>query len=286
MINLMFCLNGKFMDGIIISLLSITKHTNEQLNVYVLTVDLHELDSAFTPFTQNQVEVLNRIVKAKNPSSNVTLIDITEMFKQEMMKTANMKTHYTPYILIRLFSDKIPELPDKILYLDCDIVCYKDIKEIFDTDMTNYEVGVATDAIGSHFINKKYINSGVVLMNLKKIRENGSFEKARNMVKNRTMAMPDQTAIYKCCKEKIYFPDKYNEQKKRKDDTIIRHFSMTIKWLPFFRLVNIKPWHIDRVHNEYKIFDYEDILQEYLEIKSGGNYEKNQVRDTCILFNR
>ncbi len=284
MINLMFCLNGKFMDGIIISLLSITKHTNEQLNVYVLTVDLHELDPAFTPFTQNQVEVLNKIVKAKNPSSNVTLIDITEMFKQEMMKTANMKTHYTPYILIRLFSDKIPELPDKILYLDCDIVCYKDIKEIFDTDMTNYEVGVATDAIGRHFINKKYINSGVVLMNLKKIRENGSFEKARDMVKNRTMAMPDQTAIYKCCKEKIYFPDKYNEQKKRKDDTIIRHFSMTIKWLPFFRLVNIKPWHIDRVHNEYKIFDYEDILQEYLEInkqykenKSGGNYEKNKI---------
>ena len=273
MINLMFCLNGKFMDGIIISLLSITKHTNEQLNVYVLTVDLHELDSAFTPFTQNQVEVLNRIVKAKNPSSNVTLIDITEMFKQEMMKTANMKTHYTPYILIRLFSDKIPELPDKILYLDCDIVCYKDIKEIFDTDMTNYEVGVATDAIGRHFINKKYINSGVVLMNLKKIRENGSFEKARNMVKNRTMAMPDQTAIYKCCKEKIYFPDKYNEQKKRKDDTIIRHFSMTIKWLPFFRLVNIKPWHIDRVHNEYKIFDYEDVLQEYLEINK--QYKEN-----------
>ena len=273
MINLMFCLNGKFMDGIIISLLSITKHTNEQLNVYVLTVDLHELDPAFTPFTQSQVEVLNKIVKAKNPSSNVTLIDITEMFKQEMMKTANMKTHYTPYILIRLFSDKIPELPDKILYLDCDIVCYKDIKEIFDTDMTNYEVGVATDAIGRHFINKKYINSGVVLMNLKKIRENGSFEKARNMVKNKMMAMPDQTAIYKCCKEKIYFPDKYNEQKKRKDDTIIRHFSMTIKWLPFFRLVNIKPWHIDRVHNEYKIFDYEDVLQEYLEINK--QYKEN-----------
>ena len=274
MINLMFCLNGKFMDGIIISLLSITKHTNEQLNVYVLTVDLHELDPAFTPFTQNQVEVLNKIVKAKNPSSNVTLIDITEMFKQEMMKTANMKTHYTPYILIRLFSDKIPELPDKILYLDCDIVCYKDIKEIFDTDMTNYEVGVATDAIGRHFINKKYINSGVVLMNLKKIRESGSFEKARNRVKNKMMAMPDQTAIYKCCKEKIYFPDKYNEQKKRKDDTIIRHFSMTIKWLPFFRLVNIKPWHIDRVHNEYKIFDYEDVLQEYLEINKQYKEEK------------
>ncbi len=267
MINLMFCLNGKFMDGIIISLLSIAKHTKESLNVYVLTVDLRELDESFTPFTQEQTDILNKIVKEKNPESKVTLIDITEMFKEEMAKSANMKTHYTPYILIRLFSDKIKELPSKILYLDCDIVCYKDIKEIFETDMEGFEVAVARDAIGRKAINKNYINSGVILMNLDEIRKTKSFENARNMVLKRPMAMPDQTAIYKCCKKKIYFPDKYNEQKRRKEDTIIKHFSMTIKWLPFFRLVNIKPWHIDRVHNEYKIYDYEDILEEYLKIK-------------------
>ncbi len=272
MINLMFCLNGKFMDGIIISLLSITKHTDEQLNVYVLTVDLRDLDESYTPFTPKQAEIADKIVKAKNPKSQVILIDITDMFRKEMMKSANMKTHYTPYILIRLFSDKIKELPSKILYLDCDIVCYKDIKEIYETDISGYEVGVARDAIGRYFINRKYMNSGVVLMNLDEIRKNNSFEKAREMVLKRPMAMPDQTAIYKCCKKKIYFPDKYNEQKKRKEDTIIRHFSMTIKWLPFFRLVNIKPWHIDRVHNEYKIFDYEDIIEEYKKIK-----EENKV---------
>ncbi len=272
MINLMFCLNGKFMDGIIISLLSITKHTDEQLNVYILTVDLRDLDESYTPFTPKQAEIADKIVKAKNPKSQVILIDITDMFRKEMMKSANMKTHYTPYILIRLFSDKIKELPSKILYLDCDIVCYKDIKEIYETDMSDYEVGVARDAIGRYFINRKYMNSGVVLMNLDEIRKNNSFEKAREMVLKRPMAMPDQTAIYKCCKKKIYFPDKYNEQKKRKEDTIIRHFSMTIKWLPFFRFVNIKPWHIDRVHNEYKIFDYEDIIEEYKKVK-----EENKV---------
>ncbi len=266
MINLMFCLNGRFMDGIIISLLSITKHTSEQLNVFVLTMDLKDLDERFTPFTKEQTEVLDKIVKKKNPKSKVTLIDITKMFRKEMINSTNMKSHYTPYILIRLFSDKIKELPDKILYLDCDIVCYKDLKEIFDTNIEDYEIGVVRDAIGRYFINKNYINSGVALMNLKQIRKTKSFEQARQMSLNKKMMMPDQTAIYKCCKKKLYLPDKYNEQKQRKEDTVIRHFSMTIKWLPYFRLVNIKPWNIERMHNEYKIFDYEDILEEYKKI--------------------
>ena len=266
MINLMFCLNGRFMDGITISLLSIAKNTKEPLNVFILTMDLRDLNEKFTPFTKKQADIIEKIVKEKNPKSKVTLIDITKIFRKEMLESANMKTHYTPYILIRLFSDKIKELPDKILYLDCDIVCYKDIKKIFNTNMKGYEIGVVRDAIGRYFINKNYINSGVVLMNLPEIRKNKSFEKAREMTMKRRMMMPDQTAIYKCCKKKIYLPDAYNEQKQRKEDTVIRHFSMTIRWLPFFKLVNIKPWNIDEIHNVYKIFDFEDILDEYKKI--------------------
>ena len=45
------------------------------------------------------------------------------------MNNINRRTHYTPYIFLRLLSDKIETLPEKILYLDTDIVCYKDINE-------------------------------------------------------------------------------------------------------------------------------------------------------------
>lgn len=267
MINLMFCGNSKVFDGMIISLLSIVKYTNEPLNVFVLTMDLRNVDENYAPIEDKHIEILENIIKEKNSESKITLIDTTDLIKKEVLSSVNKKTHYTPYIFIRLFSDKIKELPDKILYLDCDIVCYKDIKEIFDIDIEEYDIGVVRDYIGRKVINKKYINSGVLLINLKKVREDGSFEKARNIAKKRVMAMPDQTAIYKACTKKLYLPDKYNEQKQRKEDTVIRHFSMTIKMLPYFRLVNIKPWNIDRMHNEYKIFDYEDILEKYLEIK-------------------
>ncbi len=271
MINLMFCGNSKVFDGMIISLLSIVKYTNEPLNVFVLTMDLRNVDENYAPIEEKHIEILENIIKEKNSESKITLIDTTDLIKKEVLSSVNKKTHYTPYIFIRLFSDKIKELPDKILYLDCDIVCYKDIKEIFEIDIEEYDIGVVRDYIGRKVINKKYINSGVLLINLKKVREDGSFEKARNIAKKRVMAMPDQTAIYKACTKKLYLPDKYNEQKQRKEDTVIRHFSMTIKMLPYFRLVNIKPWNIDRMHNEYKIYDYEDIIEKYLEIKNNEN---------------
>lgn len=267
MCNLMFCVNNKVMDGLIISLLSIAKHTNEVLNVYVVTMDLTDINENYAPISEEQIEVLDKIVKAKNPESKVELIDATKLYIDNFLNAVNKHTHYTPYIFLRLLSDKMEELPEKILYLDCDIVCYKDIKEIFDIDIENYEIGVATDYIGRRVISKKYINSGVLLLNLKKIKETGSFEKARNIVKKVPMLMPDQTALYRACKEKLLLKDKCNEQKERKDDTIIRHFSMQVRLFPYFKFVKIKPWNIDRVHNDYKIFDYEDILEEYLKIK-------------------
>lgn len=277
MINLMLCGNDKVFDGMLISLLSITKHTKEALKVYLLTMGLTEMKESYIPITKQKAKILDNIVKEANPESEVILIDITKIFKEEMSKSANMRTHYTPYIFVRLFSDKIKELPDKILYLDCDIVCYKDLKELYDTNIEEYEIGAVPDFIGRNVISKKYINSGMLLMNLKKIRETGSFTKAREICNKRIMLMPDQTAINIACKTKLYMPDKYNEQDKRKEDTVIRHFSMKVKILPYFRFINIKPWHIDRVHQEYKIFDYEDIIERYLEIKNNLGKETNAV---------
>ena len=280
MINLMFCGNDKVFDGMVISLLSITKHTKEELNVYILTMGLPEIKESFISISEDKANALDEIVKKANPKSKVILIDITKIFKEEMLKSANMKTHYTPYILVRLFSDKIRELPDKILYLDCDIVCYKDIKELYDNNIDDYEIGAVQDFIGKKMISKKYINSGMLLMNLKKIRQTGSFTKAREICNKRRMLMPDQTAINIACKTKLYMPDKFNEQDTRKDDTVIRHFSMKVKFFPILKFTNIKPWNIDRVHNEYQIYDYEDIIEEYQEIISKKHEDKVNKKKT------
>ena len=267
MINLMFCGNDRVFDGMLIALLSIAKNTEEDLNVFIITMDLTEQDENFRPIKEEHRKILEDKIKAKNKKNKVTLIDATEIYKKDFKTNTNNKTHYTPYIFLRLLSDVIPELPDKVLYLDTDIVCYKDIKEIYNTDMKNYEIAMALDYLGRTWIAPDYKNSGVVLINLEKVRKTGCFTKARNMCKIRKMALPDQTALNKCCSKILTLPDKYNEQKKRKEDTVIRHFSMTFRYLPIPRTVNIKPWQIEKIHNVYKIFDYEDIIEEYEKTK-------------------
>ena len=276
MINLMFCGNEKVFDGLIISLISIVKYTKQALNIYILTMDLSDIDEKFKPINNKQKNILEKLIQEKNKNSKITLIDITKLFKEELLKSANIKTHYTPYILVRLFSDKIDIIPDKILYLDSDIVCYKSIDELYNINIEQYELGGALDYFGRRMINSKYINSGVLLMNMKLIREHGSFIKARKMCKNKKMLLPDQTALNKICKKKLYLSRKFNEQKAKQSDTVIRHFSMTMKFFPTFKLINIKPWQIDKVHEIYQIYDYEDIIKEYLKIKD--TYIKGEIK--------
>lgn len=267
MINIMFCGNKKVYDGLLIAIISMVKHTKEQLNIYLITADLHELNSDFVPLTEKEKSKIEEIIKAVNSQSKVHLVDISDMFAKEMLNGTNMTTHYTPYIFLRLFADEINELPDKVLYLDADLVIYNDIKELYDININEYDFAAAKDYFGKWFIDYKYMNSGVLLMNLKRMRSSGVLAECRQMCKVKKMLLPDQTALNVKCKSKLYLPRKYNEQKQKRKDTVIRHFSMTIKFLPKFYTLNIKPWHIDKIHEVYKINDFDDVLDEYLKIK-------------------
>lgn len=277
MINLMFCGNRKMVDGLVIALLSISKHTKEDLTVYLMTMDLTNINKKFNPITEEDRKIIENMLQEKNKNNKVILMDVTKTYLDYMNKNANRYTHYTPYIFIRILSDKIEGLPDKILYLDTDIVCYKDIKEIYDTDMSNYEIAAALDYLGRKAINENYMNSGVLLMNLKMIKQTGCFDEARELCMTKKMVLPDQTAINKACTKKLLLDDKCNEQYMRNEDTIIRHFSMTFKPLPYPKLINIKPWQIDEIHKVYKIHDFDDIIDEYEKIKAKTleNSEKN-----------
>ena len=158
------------------------------------------------------------------------------------------------------------------MYLDADIVCYGDLNELYNRDIADYEFAASLDYFGKWFIDYKYINSGVLLMNLKKLRENDSLRKCREMCVEKKMLLPDQTALNKCCEQKLYLPRKYNEQKERKEDTVVRHFSKTIKFIPYFKTINIKPWEIEKIHDVYKIHDFDDVIEKYLKTMEIENY--------------
>lgn len=262
-INLLYCGNEKVFDGLLISLLSMTKYTKVPIHVFVITMDLQELKPDYKPLNQNQIEYLEKMIREANPKSTVKLFDISKMFLEETKNSPNLKNNYTPYTLARLYADKIPSIPEKILYLDTDTIMHGDISPIFDTELENYEFAAASDFLGKFFIRYNYQNAGVLLLNMKKIRETKLFERSRNLIRTKKMAFPDQDALNKLVKNKKFFSTKYNEQRKLHKKTVVHHFCKSIRWLPFFHTVNVKPWNVDEVQNVYKLHCYDDVLNEY-----------------------
>ena len=262
MISLLYCGNDKVFRGLLISLLSVASHTREALDVHLLTMDLTDRNPAFRPITEEQSIFLEKILHEKHPESRIARYDIRELFLSEMKDSPNLDSVYTPYTLLRLFSDLLP-LPERVLYLDTDTAAIGDVRPLFEYDMKDCEYAGALDYLGKVFINPRYINAGVLLLDLEKIRQTGFFKKARGLVAEKKLPFPDQDAGNRLAKKKCFLPRGYNEQRRMRKDTVIRHFSKSIRWLPFYHTVNVKPWEIDRLHTIYHTYEFDDVLAEY-----------------------
>lgn len=269
--NILYCGDKYISDGLVISVLSLAKNISDALNVYILTVSLKTDEKNYEPVSRELAKALDRRVKEKNAASSVTLIDISELFAADK-PLANMGTRFTPCCMLRLFADKVAELPDKILYLDNDVVCRRDCTELYGTDVENYEVAGALDYYGKWFFRKNalrldYLNSGVLLLNLSKIRETGLFEKCRRRCRDKKMFMPDQSAINKLARYKKVIPRCCNEQRKLRHDTVLQHFTTSFRFFPWFHSVSVKPWQADRMHKVLGIYEYDGLLGEYNRFK-------------------
>ncbi len=255
--------NRRIFGGIFLSVLSVIKHTKEPLEVLLLSMDLSDRDPLFLPFSEEQRTLMERVIREVNPESTVRIIDVTEYQKQYFDCGKNNENYYTPYASIRLFLDLL-DVPDKIIYLDADIMCCGDAREHFDIDIEDYEFAATLDIVGRHWFRGQYCNSGVLLLNMPKIRETGLFEKARRMVNDKWMLMPDQSAIHKSATAKLVLPYRFNEQRKIKPDTVWKHFCKGFPLnFPLFPSYNWKQWHRKEVHEKLKIFDFDDIYEKY-----------------------
>ena len=136
--NLLFCGDKNIEKGLIISCFSLIKNVKEKLNIYVLTINLKQEDKNIEPITDRCIKALDNVVKEENEESFVKKIDITTLFQNEV-PVLNMKTIFTPCCMLRLFADEIPELPEKILYLDTDVVCRQSFDEFYYQDMKGIE---------------------------------------------------------------------------------------------------------------------------------------------------
>lgn len=272
MINILLCGNEKVFDGALTELISITNRTKETINCYIFTANLTRIKPEYTEIKDEQIEFLNKVVKSKKTENQVTKIDVTEIYEKEFKNCVNEGAYCTPYTLLRLLADLVPVIPDKILYLDIDMMAGGDISTLYNTDIKEYEYAAVKEKYGSWLIRPDYINAGMLLFNMKKIKETGLLEKAREKIKTKKMLFADQDAIFRSTTKKKLLPRIYNEQSKfNKKDTIICHFCKRLLIFPYPRTENFKQWHVEEVHKVLKCYAFDKDLEEYVQLKEEYN---------------
>ena len=264
--NILFCGNDKVFDGIITCILSIVKRTQttEPFKIFIYTMDLRDFKENYIPISDRQVKFLDNLLKEYNPQNEVTKIDVTSIYNTEFRGSPNEQCYCSPYTLLRLFADLIPEMPEKFLYLDADILFNRDITLLYDIDISNVEYAAANDHYGKYLIHPRYINAGVLLFNMQKCRTTDIFKKARELIKTKKLVFADQSALIRSTTKKKLLPQRFNDQKFLHSWTVVRHFSQRLFYLPYPHVANIKQWQVTQIHKIFRYFQFDDILFEYI----------------------
>lgn len=127
---------------------------------------------------------------------------------------------YSMSMFSRIFADTLLPQLDRVVYLDCDTLILKDLSELWDTDMHGMPIGAVNDLRSDKYgralgitVGNTYINSGVLLMDLKTYRQNQCAERLVKAlsVGNGLLEFPDNDIICSVLQDEIYLlPMKYN----------------------------------------------------------------------------
>lgn len=161
----------------------------------------------------------------------------------------------------------LPESVDKMLYLDGDIVVNDSIRSFYNQDISNVYIAGAKDPInifGKEHCRRlglpddyAYFNSGVVLMNIKRIREENLqqkfFEYTRQYMG--VINSPDQDVLNGTLYQAVsYFPPIYNYNYWTEKDVALQLFTKDEVEAALHQPVIIhyigpvKPWHYKSIH--------------------------------------
>ncbi len=277
MINVLYCGNDKVFDGMLTGALSALMRTEtaEPFVFHVFTMDASHIKPEYRPVGEKQMRFFGEAIKKYNPGNSCVLHDVGEYYAREFGGCPNESAYCSPYTLLRLLADLVPDMPDKILYLDADVMFNRDIRLLYDTDVSEYEYAAARDHYGKYLLRPDYINAGVLLFNLQKMKQTGILAASRGLLREKKLLFADQSALFRSTTRKKLLPQRFNDQKFLHKHTVVRHFSKRLFWLPYPHTENIKQWQTERVRKVFGYKEFDDVLDEYLRLKERFKQEVN-----------
>ena len=117
--------------------------------------------------------------------------------------TPNFNTPWSYMELLRCaLGDMLPETIQQVLWLDIDTIVDADISELFEMDMTGYYYAGALEPKKSNIF-FRYINTGVVLINLDLLRDMGKEHEMIQFLNTYHFTWPGQDIINLLCQGRL-----------------------------------------------------------------------------------
>tara|TARA_Y100001960_G_C14776781_1_gene883733 strand:+ start:3094 stop:3972 length:879 start_codon:yes stop_codon:yes gene_type:complete len=253
---------------------SVCNNTKSFINFYIL-------DGGITK------ENKDRICKLKEKFDNFSLefinINIEEEFKNFDVTMYFSLSMYSRFLIPQLK----PEI-SKAIYLDVDISVLGDIKDLYDMDLNGHLLGAVKDEGNDLFLenvknilsldkNSTYFNSGVLLMDLEKWRQNNIISdllKIEREYRGKLQCV-DQDILNKCFENNYLILDKKFNVQYDNDEVIIRHFVNYSKpWRTNFYMCDNKVTplsYFDEFWSYVKMTDFYQEVYEYYDKSVNSN---------------
>lgn len=245
--------------GVVISSILHNSNLLDNYNFYIL-------DGNISEGNKEKFYQLNNI-----RTCNINFINIDPQLFEVY---SNIKTHnyisVSTYYRLKL-AELLPSI-DKVLYLDCDVIVNTDLANLYNIDIENYVCAGVNDLDELQVANNKtYVNAGVLLFNLSKIRdENIEEEFSSYTISNiDRIKLGDQEIINEVLKGRIkLLPATWNVQ--------VGNFMYRSSYIPKPNIIHyigfMKPW----VYGSWAWF--KDYYYKYLKISPWGIDEAKRLK--------
>ena len=196
-ISIAYTFDNKYTFYSYISMISVL----ESKNIYTYISFYLVVPKSFSKENRNIIESLYE----QYDFLNITFIYMDDRYKKvEPIRYLNQNAYYRLSL-----GELLPNL-NRIIYLDCDLIVYKDLTNLFNLNFNGYLMLSRKTPVK---IAKLYqINSGVLLLNLKKMREINLEKSVLNIIYSGFKSIVfDQGLLIKYYLNKIgYLEEKYN----------------------------------------------------------------------------
>ncbi len=230
--NIAIIYSPNWAEYVKVELYSLFKNNPSLIKVYLISDEGGEID------TKPMLEYFDDGYK-------IEFINAEDTFTKYITTNKNVSSRFTKFALYRLM---LPEMiqEDRVIHIDADAMVVGDIRELWNMNIGDNYIAGAIDIGADRYnlkrpiglgINDNYVNAGVLLMNLKKIREDNIMKKWIYEANTKKYTCHDQCIINKICKDKISIMDnKYNVSIST-GLNIVRDEVKIVHWAG-----NIKPW--------------------------------------------